>query len=197
MKCCYTFSIMLTLAWLWCSLFISTCVKYRKFPGIIFYLDPKKLSSPATRLSWSIKMLKLQGRRQKANNTPAACSHGVSWINSEGSAGWREECQRCWQLGHCYRSLWSTAAYPYCRLLAPHLHSYAAVFAHSRQVHYITCVDLFCFVPVQQVKTRVAVWCQQWYFLLKLHTCVNFERLFIKNCVLCNSTLLDCEVIGW
>lgn len=85
MKCCYTFSVMLMLTWLWCSLFTSTCVKYRKFLGIIFYLDPKKLSSPALRLSWSIKMLKLQGRRQKANNTPAACSHGMAEASAEST----------------------------------------------------------------------------------------------------------------
>lgn len=62
-------------------------------------------------------MLQLQGQTPAPAETQLHAStlltwggRGVSWINREGSAGWQEECQRCWQLGRRHRSLWSTAA---------------------------------------------------------------------------------------
>ncbi len=149
----------------------------------------------------------------------------VSWINREGSAGWREECQRCWQLGRRLRSLWSTAARPHCRLLAPHLHSYAAVFAHSRRLQscdrHVTRVDVLSFalcLPTL-VLTRVGVGCVHFdrgilfpkrtsrFPIPSLHptfTCAttpNFKQNF-DDCMsvlvhtLRSCNLLDCEVTG-
>lgn len=68
---------------------------------------------------------------------------GVSWINREGSAGWREECQRCWQLDRGYRWVWSTAAAClYCWLVA------------SRSHFSQTCLWMW-FCPMAQKKTWV------------------------------------------
>lgn len=122
-------------------------------------------------------MLQLQGQTPAPAKSQLHAStllkwggRGVSWINREGSAGWREECQRCWQLGRRHRSLWSTAARPHCRLLAPHLHSYAAVFAHSHCLQccdrHVTYVDVLSFALCLYtlVLTRVGV------------RCVHFDR---------------------
>lgn len=54
--------------------------------------------------------------------------------------------------------------HPYCRLLAPHLHSYAALFADSRRLwscdHHVTCVDKLRFALCLYilVQTTVGVW---------------------------------------
>lgn len=119
---------------------------------------------------WSPKMLQLQGQTSVLAKSQLHASTlltwaglGVSWINRGGSAGWREECQRWWQLGRRHRSLWSTAAPP-CLLLAPHLHFYAAVFTHSRRLQtydrHVTCVDALSFdlCKYTSVLTRVGVW---------------------------------------
>lgn len=112
-------------------------------------------------------MLRLQGQTPAPAKSQLHAStlltwggRGGSWINREGSAGWREECQRCWQLGRRYRSLWSTAAHPYCRLLAPHLHSYAAVFAHSRWLWLSCYMWRRCPMPVYFSANKG--WCLMW-----------------------------------
>lgn len=84
---------------------------------------------------------------------------GVSWINREGSAGWRKECQI---LTGRHGLLWSTAVPLWCWLLAPHLHSDGAVFAHSRPFqcwqHHVPC-DWAVLSTV--LLLRVAVWYAQ------------------------------------
>lgn len=132
---------------------------YDKFSYEHFQLDPKKPSSnPPPPTVSEPQDAEPPRSKPSAGKEPVACQHlahmgrqegSISWINREGSAGWWAECQRSWQLGRRHRSPWSIAARPYCWILAPHLHSYVALFAHSRQVracdHHVTCDDMFSF----------------------------------------------------
>lgn len=78
------------------------------FPKDIFsWTQAELLHRPC----WSPKMLQLQGQtpvlaksQLHASTLLTWAGWGVSWINREGSAGWREECQRWWQLGRHHRS---------------------------------------------------------------------------------------------
>lgn len=88
-------------------------------------------------------MLQLQGQRLAPAESQLHASTLLTW---EGGGASAESTERDQLAGErnvrdadsfvvaTDRGPRSTAAHPYCRLLAPHLHSYAAVLAHSRYI---------------------------------------------------------------
>lgn len=103
----------------------------------------KKLSPPSPTTPQqpclSLKMLQLQGQSLAPAESQLHASTLLTWEGGGASAESTERDQLAGERNvrdadSLVVAADRSAAHPYCRLLAPHLHSYAAVLAHSRYI---------------------------------------------------------------
>lgn len=113
-------------------------------------------------------------------------SRGTVWSaesTREGSADWREECQRCWQLGRHHRSLFGAQRY---------IHStdywLLIVSAHSRHVvachRCVTSEGMFRYhyISVQRLVFDKAL-CISWFVSFYTRTAASFFLVIVYETV--------------